>query len=129
MTNSKQLIGQIANDHLSIPTLEPRKSDSLDFHQVSVWAVETALNAAFEAGSQHAKSGIDIKQLLHARREVAIVWCIEDVKSVRPDLTDDQAWQVLERCDDQHDCEWGFTWSYIRDIAHIMFPEQPSTKE
>ena len=53
MTNSKQLIGQIASEYLSIPTLEPRKSDSLDFHQVSVWAVEAALNAAFEAGSQY----------------------------------------------------------------------------
>lgn len=27
-----------------------RKSDSLDFHEVSVWGLEAALNAAFEAG-------------------------------------------------------------------------------
>jgi hypothetical protein len=35
---------------LFIATLETRSSDSLDFHDVSVWAIKTALQAAFEAG-------------------------------------------------------------------------------
>ena len=43
---------EIANEHLSIETLEERKSDSLDFHDVSVWGVKAALEAAFEAGKQ-----------------------------------------------------------------------------
>ncbi len=30
---------EIASKHLNIPTLRTRKSDSLDFHDVSVWAV------------------------------------------------------------------------------------------
>ena len=45
-----QQLQQIALDHLFIETLETRKSDSLDSHDVSVWAIKTALQAAFEAG-------------------------------------------------------------------------------
>ena len=45
-----QQLQQIALDHLFIETLETRRSDSLDFHDVSVWAIKTALQAAFEAG-------------------------------------------------------------------------------
>jgi hypothetical protein len=45
-----QQLQQIALDHLFIETLETRSSDSLDFHDVSVWAIKTALQAAFEAG-------------------------------------------------------------------------------
>lgn len=52
MSNStrNQQLQQIALDHLFIETLETRSSDSLDFHDVSVWAIKTALQAAFEAG-------------------------------------------------------------------------------
>jgi hypothetical protein len=45
-----QQLQQIALDHMFIATLETRSSDSLDFHDVSVWAIKTALQAAFEAG-------------------------------------------------------------------------------
>jgi hypothetical protein len=40
----------IAEKHLFIATLETRNSDSLDFHDVSVWGVRSALEAAFKAG-------------------------------------------------------------------------------
>ena len=41
---------QIAKEHLFIETLETQNSDRLDFHDVSVWGVKAALQAAFEAG-------------------------------------------------------------------------------
>ena len=47
-----QQLLQIATDHLFIETLETRNSDRLDFHDVSVWAVKAALQAAFQAGQQ-----------------------------------------------------------------------------
>ncbi len=47
-----QQLQTIATDHLFIATLETRNSDRLDFHDVSVWAVKAALQAAFEAGQQ-----------------------------------------------------------------------------
>ena len=50
-----QQLQQIALDHLFIETLETRHSDRLDFHDVSVWAVKSALLAAYEAGRQAAK--------------------------------------------------------------------------
>lgn len=50
-----QQLQQIALDHLFIETLETRHSDRLDFHDVSVWAVKSALMAAYEAGRQAAK--------------------------------------------------------------------------
>ena len=50
-------LSEIAFEFLDIPTLVTRKSDSHDFYNVAVWAVEAALKAAFEAGanSKHAK--------------------------------------------------------------------------
>lgn len=49
------LFQQIALDHLFIETLETRNSDRMDFHEVSVWGVKSALIAAYEAGRQAAK--------------------------------------------------------------------------
>ena len=51
-TNKKlnQLLEQIAQQHLFIDTLETQSSDRLDFHDVSVWAVKSALQAAYQAG-------------------------------------------------------------------------------
>jgi hypothetical protein len=40
----------IANDVLGIETLDTRRSDSLDFHDLSVWQIRKALDAAYEAG-------------------------------------------------------------------------------
>ncbi len=49
--NREQVIEQIALDHLFIQTLETRNRDQLDFHDVSVWAVKSALEAAYAAGA------------------------------------------------------------------------------
>ncbi|MFM2007252.1 MAG: hypothetical protein RLZZ09_2907 [Pseudomonadota bacterium] len=59
--NAKQLntlLSQIAQQHLRVETLETRHSDSLDFHDVAVWQIEEALQAAFEAGRQDALKSI-----------------------------------------------------------------------
>ncbi len=65
---------------------------------------------------------IDIHAVLAHRRQVAIVWETGDVREVRPDLSDDQAWEVLQGCLDWHDCELGFTWTLIEMVAHRLFP-------
>ena len=51
------LLQQIALNHLFIETLETRNSDRMDFHEVSVWGVKSALMAAYEAGRQAAQQG------------------------------------------------------------------------
>ena len=54
--NINQLLEQIAQQHLFIDTLETQSSDRLDFHDVSVWAVKAALQAAYEAGLKAAET-------------------------------------------------------------------------
>ena len=50
------LILEIATRHFdSIETLETRNSDRLDFHDVAVWAIRAALEAAHAAGVAAAK--------------------------------------------------------------------------
>ncbi|SUZ33242.1 hypothetical protein ROE7235_03011 [Roseibaca ekhonensis] len=41
---------EIAERHLFLETLETRNSDALDFHDTAIWAIRSALEAAFEAG-------------------------------------------------------------------------------
>jgi len=50
MKPSIELFTNIAREHLNIPTLETRNSDSLDFHDVSVCGVKNALSHAYQAG-------------------------------------------------------------------------------
>ena len=45
-------IQNIARDLLGLETLEERRRDSLDFHELAVWQIRKALETAFEAGRQ-----------------------------------------------------------------------------
>ena len=47
---NEALLMEIAAKHFHIETLETRNSDGLDFHDVSVWSIRAALEAAFAAG-------------------------------------------------------------------------------
>ncbi len=51
-----KLLEQIALKHFFIETLETQHSDRLDFHDVSVWAVKSALEAAYAAGIEAVKN-------------------------------------------------------------------------
>ncbi len=62
------LFESIALDHLFIETLQTRHRDRLDFHDVSVWGVKSALQAAFDAGLRAA--GGSPKQAVHRVRKV-----------------------------------------------------------
>ncbi len=45
----------IAREKLDIETLKTRRSDSLDFHDVAVWRLRDALEAAYRAGLEAKK--------------------------------------------------------------------------
>lgn len=49
---------EIARKHLGLETLETRKSDSLDFKEVAVWAVKDALNEVFEEAFQAGRESV-----------------------------------------------------------------------
>jgi hypothetical protein len=48
-------LADIARTTLGLETLETRRSDSLDFHDLAVWQIKQALQAAYEAGRASAK--------------------------------------------------------------------------
>ena len=52
ITAPSSLLEEIALKHFFVQTLKTQNSDRLDFHDVSVWAMESALKTAFEAGVQ-----------------------------------------------------------------------------
>jgi hypothetical protein len=49
------LLLKIAQKHFDVETLATRKSDRLDFHDVAVWSIESALQDAYEAGFKAGK--------------------------------------------------------------------------
>ncbi len=70
-----------------------------------------------------------VLQLLAKHRKIAAIWCIEDVKAIRPDLTDDQAWELLQRVSGSHDAENGITWTTLETIADDLFGASSKTDE
>jgi len=67
---------------------------------------------------------IDIHELLKQRKQIAIIWGIEDVQDMRPDLEDQQAYEVLQSCKDNHDASYGMSREDIWIHAESMFPEK-----
>ena len=53
-TISATILTEIAAKHLKIETLEEQGLDSQDFHDVAVWNIRAALEAAFAAGKASA---------------------------------------------------------------------------
>jgi hypothetical protein len=51
----EQLLTQIAQQHLYVETLETRWSDSLDFHDLAVWSIKAALEAAYQVGVEQGR--------------------------------------------------------------------------
>lgn len=64
----------------------------------------------------------NLRKKLAADNKIAIVWGVEDVQSVRPDLNDDDAMAVLQECQYRHDASIGLNWEVIRTIADMTFP-------
>jgi hypothetical protein len=61
-------IAQIASKELDLETLETRKSDSLDFHDLAVWSIKAALEAAYKAGAEAAWATVNANVARNTRR-------------------------------------------------------------
>jgi len=46
------ILEKIAQNILDLDTLETRRSDELDFHDLAVWQLKAALEAAYKAGAE-----------------------------------------------------------------------------
>lgn len=56
------------------------------------------------------------------KRKITITWSVEDVLEVQPDLTEEQAMEVLEIVGKNHDAEVGICWDTLEFWADSMFP-------
>lgn len=54
--------------------------------------------------------------------EIAIIWRIEDVLSIRPDLSDEQCMDILKQIKAKHDATEGVTWDTISYWANELYP-------
>ena len=79
-----------------------------------------AMNEAFRCGFLH---GEDYGKGCSSN-SVAIKWCSDDVLEVRPDLTGEQASQVLSVLVDKHDATIGINWDVIETTADDLFPKE-----
>ncbi len=70
-----------------------------------------------------------VERLLAHYGRIAVTWEIVDVQGIRPDLTREQAWEVLEKVADHHDAEWGISWTTLQTVANDMFDRDDTTNE
>jgi hypothetical protein len=82
-----------------------------------------------ESDCPDAQSGVDIHELLVKRQQIAAIWSIEDVQSIRPDLSEEQAWEVLQQVDRHKDAELGITWLTLEMAAEHLFGDAPHTDD
>jgi hypothetical protein len=69
----------------------------------------------------------NIHELLAKHRQIAIIWSVEDVQGVRPHVSGEQAWEVLQEAKRKHDAKYGICWVTLEVTADILFPK-PSMK-
>ena len=55
---------------------------------------------------------------------IAIVWHIDDVLGVRPDLSREQAFEVLKQAKKHHDANVGINWEVLSTHAEMLYAER-----
>lgn len=88
---------------------------------------EPHLRAALANIQEAEAADIDIPRGRDADQEISIVWSIEDVQSIRPDLTEDQAWEVLQAVEHDHDANIGVNWNMLEWHSQWLFGDAPAT--
>lgn len=92
-------------------------------------AAEAMQQIVEAAATVSAKTEIDIDAYLAERQAIGVTWCIEDVLIVQPDLTNEQAWEVLQQVKDVHNAEYGISWTTLETVADDLFGNAPETDE
>ena len=72
---------------------------------------------------------IDIHEWLAEHEKIVFVFGTDDVRRIRPDLSEDQAWEVLQECelDDDEGCPIFY---HVEAIAERLFgPEQQDDED
>lgn len=79
--------------------------------------VDTLVETAFLSDELE----VELDELLQENRIIGHLWTIDDVREVRPQLTENQAWEVLRECKDRLDSQVGLNWQQIEDVADDLF--------
>lgn len=58
------------------------------------------------------------------KNSIVILWHIDDVKSIRPELDDDQCMEVLNMVARKHDPVLGVSWDTLEFWANYLFPDE-----
>ena len=82
-------LDRIARDVLGLDTLETRKSDRLDFHDLAVWKIREALADAYLAGMKDSARLVDrVARLNPAAGEIGagmLASLVEDARAIGGD--------------------------------------------
>jgi len=62
----------------------------------------------------------DYAQQIQEGKAFANIWTIGDVKSLAPDLTDDEAMAILELVEDNFDANIGINWDVIQHAIDMF---------
>lgn len=54
-------------------------------------------------------------------RYIASLWYTSDVQTVRPDLSEEEAFEVLQLMKKRHDCNIGYNWDFVEFCASELF--------
>ncbi|MEZ6063694.1 MAG: hypothetical protein R3C19_25375 [Planctomycetaceae bacterium] len=63
----------------------------------------------------------DLTPVLEPRGEIAVIWAADDVRRLRPELSRDQAIQVLRFCEQHHNPDDGINWHCLDLVAEQLF--------
>lgn len=85
--------------------------------------------AAIEQATSAGVAIINLYDLLAERGQIASIWSIDDVLSIRPDLSPEQAWDVLQQAEGNHDANIGINWEVLRFHAENLFGEAGESAE
>jgi hypothetical protein len=96
--------------------------EQVDFLEKRLYEVRALLEGE-DRSQLYADITLYVHDLLGKHRQIATIWSVEDVQEIRPDLTDDQAWEVLEQVGRKHDAEYGISWTKFETVADELFPE------
>ena len=85
----KEQIEKIARDVLGLDTLETRKSDRLDFHDLAIWKIREALADAYLAGMDDSQRLVNrVARLNPAAGEIGagmLASLVEDARAIGGD--------------------------------------------
>lgn len=65
---------------------------------------------------------IDYTRRYDPNSQIAVVWSIDDVHTVRKDLSPEQAMDVLKLVESDHDANVGVNWDVLQNAANELFP-------